>query len=94
MLHLNLTLLPTMSETAVARLVGQRLPAPTFHNRSGFGSPKHSALWGRVGYTNPSGGIKSLGIGSKGTSRRRSDIVRSTESYSMVECPLFCITER
>ena len=64
MLHLNLTLLPTMSETAVARVVGPRLPAPTFHNRSGFDSPKPSALWGRVDYTNPSGGIKSLGIGS------------------------------
>ena len=64
MLHFNLTLLPTMSETAVARVVGQRLPAPTFHNRSGYDSPKPSALWGRVDYTKPSGGIKSLGIES------------------------------
>ena len=64
MLHLNLTLLLTLSETAVARVVGPRLPAPTFHNRRGFDSPKPSALWGRVDYTNPSGGIKSLGIGS------------------------------
>ena len=64
MLHLNLTLLPTMSERAVARVVGQRLPAPTFHNRSGFDFPKPSALWGRGAYTNPPGGIKSFGIGS------------------------------
>ena len=73
-----------MSETAVARVVGQQVPTPTFHNRSGFDSPNPSALWGQVDYTNPSGGIKSPGIGSEGTSRRRSDIVHSTESYSMV----------
>ena len=79
-----MTLLPIMSETAVARVVGQRLPAPTFRSRSGFGPTKRSASWGRVDYTNPSGGIKSLGIGSEGTSRRRSDTMHSTESYSMV----------
>ena len=64
MLNLQLTLLLKLSETAVARVVGPRLPAPTFQNRSGFDSPELSALWGRVDYTNSSGGIKSLGIGS------------------------------